>query len=184
MKKKFHYILLFFILLVSNIVDAQTVYDYNKSGIEKYKIGDYKGAIEDYTKAIKLASDTIGLNIIKKVPLQIACGDAYTSRGNAKSQLKDYTGAIQDYNKAIELIKDENTYYNRGIAKGNLGDFRGAIQDFDKVIELTPKFADAYNIRGLAKAQLGNMDGACLDWSKAGELGYSKAYDMIKEYCK
>jgi tetratricopeptide (TPR) repeat protein len=60
---------------------------------------------------------------------------------------------------------------------------QGAIKDVDKAIELTPDFADVYYIRGNAKAQMGNMDNACLDWSKAGELGYSKAYERIKENC-
>ncbi len=39
-------------------------------------------------------------------------------------------------------------------------------------------------IEGVAKLDLGDKQGACLDWSKAGELGYEKAYDAIKEECK
>ena len=28
-----------------------------------------------------------------------------------------------------------------------------------------------------------NKNNACIDWSEVGELGYSKAYDKIKQYC-
>ena len=40
-----------------------------------------------------------------------------------------------------------------------------------------------YINRGLAKLGLGQKDSGCLDFSKAGELGYSEAYQSIKEYC-
>jgi tetratricopeptide (TPR) repeat protein len=178
--------MLTFVLTFCAHCEAQTAYDYNKSGIEKYKIADYRGAIQDYTKAIELASDTIGLNILKKLPLQIAYGEAYVNRGNAKAKLKDYQGAILNYNKAIEVSASEqydHPFFNRGVAKGNLGDYRGAIQDLSKAIEKTPDFADAYYSRGNAKAQIGDKEGGCLDWSKAGELGFSIAYDRIRQFC-
>jgi tetratricopeptide (TPR) repeat protein len=186
MRKSIQYTLTILILLINVKCMAQTAYDYNKSGLAKFKIADYQGAIEDYTKAIELASDTIGLNILKKMPLQIAFGEACVNRGNSKARLKDYQGAILDYNKAIDINTSEkydHPFFNRGIAKGNLGDYRGAILDFNKSIEKTPDFADAYYTRGNAKAQLGDKEGSCLDWSKAGELGFSVAYDRIKEFC-
>ena len=109
----------------------------------------------------------------------------YFEQGDAKYDLEDYRGAISDHNKAIELNpKYAVAYNNRGIAKGNLEDYRGAISDYNKVIELNPQYADAYYNRGVAKYILKDTNGACLDWSKAGELGYMKAYDLIKEYCK
>ena len=37
---------------------------------------------------------------------------------------------------------------------------------------------------GDAKGNLQDKSGACLDWSKAGELGYTHAYDLIKEHCQ
>jgi hypothetical protein len=41
----------------------------------------------------------------------------------------------------------------------------------------------AFFYRGVSKYLLGDKDGACWDLSKAGELGYSKAYLAIREYC-
>ena len=168
------------------ISDELSLYDYNKRGLQKYMLGDYVGAIKDYDQAIELSLDTIDVDPIKKFGRTIACRDAYSSRGNAKTMIKDYHGAISDYNNAIKFGNNEKTdhnYFNRGLAKANLGDIRGAILDFDEAIRLTPDFANAYFTRGYVKLQSGERDSACLDWSKAGELGFSKAYDMIKEYC-
>ncbi len=74
-------------------------------------------------------------------------------------------------------------YYDSGIEKANSRDYQGAIKEFDKAIKLNPKLADAYYNRGLAKIELDQKDSGCLDLSKAGELGFDKAYEAIKEYC-
>jgi hypothetical protein len=65
----------------------------------------------------------------------------------------------------------------------NLEDYRGAILDFNMAIELNPKSGDAYYSRGLAKIALNDVNGGCLDLSKAGELGYDRAYEVIKKLC-
>ena len=80
--------LIIFCLFITTLAYAKTAEDYLESGNTKYNQQDYKGAIQDYNKAIELnPSDA----------------EAYNNRGNAKDILKDYRGAIQDYNKAIEL---------------------------------------------------------------------------------
>jgi hypothetical protein len=50
-------------------------------------------------------------------------------------------------------------------------------------IEINPKSAEAYENRGLSKIAIGQKDNGCKDLSKAGELGYEKAYERIKEFC-
>lgn len=160
--------------------------DYNKKGYQKYTNGDFVEAIKDFNKAIELCLDTTNIDPLQKFTNRIICADAFASRGNAKLGLSDYRGAIVDYTKAIELNADEkslHTYYNRGLAKRNLKDFTSALKDLDIAIRLTPDFADAYCLRGIIEVELENFDKACLDWSKAGELGYSKAYDLIKKFC-
>ena len=111
--------------------------------------------------------------------------DDYFDKGAIKFKQGDFKGAIQDYNKAIEL--DPNfveAYYNRGVVKHELGDSKSAIQDFNKAIKLKPNLAEAYGARGVVKISLGQKDSGCLDLSKTGELGYSKAYDLIKQLCQ
>ena len=95
---------------------------YYNRGNAKKKLQDYRGAIADFTIAIKLNPDDV---------------DAYNNRGIAKKNLQDYRGAIADYNKAIELKPDYvNAYINRGNAKYELKDLDGACLDWSKAGEL------------------------------------------------
>ena len=111
-------------IIVSPIY-SQTAKDYNNSGNAKHDLKDYKGAIADYNKAIKINPKD---------------SEAYYFRGVAKYRQQDYKAAIADYSKAIELDpKNDKAYHFRGIAKGALGDYRGAIQDYNKAIELNPQ---------------------------------------------
>ena len=74
-------------------------------GYTKSDLGDYKGAITDYTQAIRLNPDY---------------ANAYNNRGNAKSNLGQHFAAIADYDIAIRLNPDYAGAYtsvNRGIAK-------------------------------------------------------------------
>ncbi len=95
---------------------------YCNRGYAKHNLGDYRGAIQDYNKAIQLNPDY---------------ANAYYNRGIAKARLGDYRGAIQDYNKAIQLNPDDaEAYNNRGGAKFLLGDKNGACLDWSKAWEL------------------------------------------------
>lgn len=65
-----------------------TAVDYNNLGKIEYYLGDYAGAIKEFTKVIKLHPDS---------------AIAYYNRGLAKQRLGDLDGAIADYDKAIKL---------------------------------------------------------------------------------
>ena len=83
---------------------------------------DYKGANEDYTKALDLNANN---------------GAALFSRGVAKTKLNDFKGAVEDYDKAIAIdATNANAYYNRGVAKQKIGQKESGCQDFDKATEL------------------------------------------------
>jgi len=71
-----------------------------------------------------------------------------------------------------------------GAVKLSLRDNRGALQDINKAIELNLNDANIYSLRGIAKIALGQKESGCLDLSKAGEMGYMKVYDLIKQYCQ
>ena len=97
--------------------------NYFKSSSTKYDLGDYQGAIEDYTHIISFNTDYSGM--------------AYYYRGLSKDQLEDYRGAIEDYTKAIELDNvDASCYYYRGHSKLKINDKNGACLDFNKAEEL------------------------------------------------
>jgi tetratricopeptide (TPR) repeat protein len=192
------------ILQVTNSKSSLTsASEYNSRGFEKFKKGDYKGAIEDLNSAIKI--EPIGQN--------------YFNRAYAKSMIEDYSGAIQDFNKAIELKYElEESYFERGYCKeqinNNLGaiedltkaieinkdfakainnratlfaknkDYKSAIKDYDRVIKLIPDKAESYVSRGIAKKELDDKSGACEDWEKAYRLGYKEVREKIYENCK
>ena len=60
------------------------------------KFRRFRGAISDYTKAIKINPKD---------------GDAYYGRGYAKEMLKDFNGALSDYTKATKLIPKNADLY-------------------------------------------------------------------------
>ena len=183
---------------------------YNNRGSSKYSLNEYKEAIKDYNKAIKLnpSNDIFYYNrgnsnyylknykeaikdyneAIKLNPNSVIY---YNKRGNSKYALNDYKEAIKDYNKAIELDPNNPTYYNnRGNSKYALNNYKEAIKDYNKAIELDPN-DDYYNNRGIANRCLKNYEEAIKDYNKAIKLspnnptyynnrGYSNHY--LKNY--
>ena len=147
------------VIFNSDWAKAESAEFYYKRGNDKYDAEDYKGALKDYKKAIKINPQY---------------SDAFNNRGNVKLDLKLYKEAIKDYTKAIEFFPQYgDAYYNRGLAKENLKDFKGAIKDYTKAIEFFPKgedAGDAYHGRGYAKEMLKDFEGAIKDYTKATKL--------------
>ncbi|MDQ7824965.1 MAG: tetratricopeptide repeat protein [Candidatus Eremiobacteraeota bacterium] len=142
---------------------------YNQRGITKGKAGDSKGAIKDYTEAIRLKPDF---------------ADAYYNRGIDRRVTGDTKGAIEDYTMAIKYNPNyASAYNNRGFAKEKLGDNYGAIEDYTMAIKCNPNHASAYNNRGVSKESLGDIEGAIADYKKALEVkpDYEKARDNLDE---
>ena len=111
---------------------------YSDRGIAKGRIGDWRGALNDFTKSIeyieqRIASSTRPKPEIPTLIFHVLSRD-YFMRGIAKKSLKDLYGAIADYTKAIELssyIGNQQGifFFNRGVAKMMLGDYSGAHAD-------------------------------------------------------
>jgi len=89
-------------------LDTNRAEAFFKSGNAKSENKDYKGAISDYTEAIRINPKN---------------ATAYFWRGSAKSDLGDKYGAIADYTESIRLNpKNDVTYLKRGLTKWSLGD--------------------------------------------------------------
>ena len=98
-----------------------TISAYQKRAQCKRNLKDYKGAIVDFTNAIKTKKVDHKNNYI------------YFDRGLTKYEIQDYKGAIEDYTKLIDFAPtDASTYYFRGNAKLKTGDKAGACADWGK----------------------------------------------------
>ena len=83
-------------------------------------IGDFEGAIEDYSKAIIL----------------IKLGNHFLM-GLTKTKINDFKGSIFDFSQLLKLNPNYNQgFYLRGISKQKTGDFKGSIIDFSKYLNL------------------------------------------------
>ncbi len=148
--------------IVSPTVSAET---YFSRGNQKYDLGDYQGAIDAYSRVIRLKPDD---------------AKAYYNRGNAKYDLGQHLEAITDYDTAIRLNPDDaKAYLNRGLAKANLGQRAEAITDYDTAIRLKPDYANAYYNRGNAKDALGQYTAAITDYDTAIRLKPDYAWAHI-----
>ncbi|MFG6686331.1 tetratricopeptide repeat protein [Mariniflexile sp. HNIBRBA6329] len=121
-------------------------------GIAKNDLGDYSGAIVDYSKIILLQPDA----------------DTYYNRGNSRYSLKDLVGAQEDYQNAYNL--DPNfidALYSLGCVKYDLGDYEAAIKDFSLVINKAPREPKTYLLRASAYVALEKYPLALQDYSFA-----------------
>ena len=176
---------------------------YYGRGIAKTELGNLKGAIADYNKAIVLHPE-YAVAYGNRAGLKVQMGDAsgalhdydtaikfdrayfaaIMNRGQLKSQLADYRGAIADYEIAIQLNPENPLgYHNRGAAKAKIGDYEGAITDYKKALVLNVELAETYAAKGNTEFLLNKMPQACSDWKKAVELGYKSSEKLLKEYC-
>lgn len=134
-----------------------------------YETGNYKAAIQDYTK------------IIDRFPKD---EDALTSRGGARVNINDNSAAIDDLTRALEINKKSFMAYSfRGAAKGGLKQYVEALKDLDQSIKLKFDYHPAYVNRAAIKMASKDKKGACKDLEKADQLGSSIAYKLIQQHC-
>jgi tetratricopeptide (TPR) repeat protein len=106
--------------------------EYYYRGLEKNKVKDYEGAINDYTESIKL-------NPTAK---------SFVERAYSKADIKDYSGTISDLQRAIEIDpKNSDAYYGLGYYKYFNEDYYGSLSAFEsrnKNLEWTGNLSDLY----------------------------------------
>ena len=150
MKKLSHFLLIIFANTI--FAQSQAAKDYVSNASLKFVEQNFKGAIEDCTKAIQLEPNY---------------AFAFILRGTLKFNLEDFDGSKFDFNKAIELEPNNAGYYNtRGILYKDLEDYKRALADFSKAIELSPQFDNALLNRGELKWVLKDYNDAIADLDK------------------
>ena len=126
------------------------------AGNNKLLLGDYKGAIFEFTKAI-MASPLLP--------------HAYSSRGYAKLEMRDYEGAIYDCQQALNLH-----YRMETLTRDTKGETRTSNNPANST------YARLYSIIGIAKLLQGDKDEALLLLHSSRLLGNNDAEDIIKSY--
>ncbi|MFC0877355.1 AAA family ATPase [Saccharicrinis sp. FJH2] len=120
------------------------------------KIKDFKSALANYNKAIKLN------------PLFY---DAYIRRGNTYINIKDYHKAEEDFSKAIQLKRKEfKGYFNRGKLFLSLKRYEAAIDDLKEATYLKCDHAQSFRLLGDAYSKNGEPILAAEAWEKAQNL--------------
>ena len=141
--------------------DQNKSQDFYRRGVDRSQEGDHRGAIANYTQALRFNSKD---------------GELYYKRANAHYDLGEIEQAIADYTQAIKHNPNyADAYYNRAEAKSQQGDWRGVIEDLDQVIKLTPNDPQAHYKRATAYSQLQDYPTAIRDYTEAIRLAPNDA---------
>ncbi|NTW32144.1 MAG: tetratricopeptide repeat protein [Bacteroidetes bacterium] len=125
-------------------------------GNSKNEKKNYKAALIDFDKAVKLGCNDV---------------DLFMNRGIVKANMGNYSNAITDFNVAIRLKPAYSlAICNRGTAYDKIGKSDSAIADYTKAIELNQNYTDAYFYRGIVYDKIEKYESAITDYSKVIEL--------------
>jgi DNA-binding helix-hairpin-helix protein with protein kinase domain len=164
---------------------------YYDQGNFHYKLGDYKGAIENFNRALLYNPND---------------ANAYVNRGNARYEIAqhssnpvmEYQAAIADFDQALQLNPSaEEAYLSRGIVlhdtakynKDTEKKYLAAIRDFNQTVMLNPSNAKAYVKRGISYYKLAQnskniqhpgYQEALKDFNQALQLNNQEAEAYIK----
>ena len=138
---------------------GQTSDEFYKKGNIKYELKDYKGAIEDYTKAIDLSffetDDQIRKTILEDIKIRNQIANYFLRRGHAKFEIEDFLGAEKDFwNVTMLLPGFVEGHFQKGKAYFELKEYSLSIFAYTKAIEIDSNDAEAFFRRGLAKYEL------------------------------
>lgn len=161
------------------------------SGFEQYEI-DKKNKIKTIEESITINTPLKEQIFIYKEILKIDNYNlnALVNLGVISYELENYQNSVLYESKAIEIVKNTDNKQThghslliRGKSKFELEDYRGCIEDLKKAELLNTGYQDIYVYLGYAYLNLNQYENACKYFSISGEKGYSKAYELISEYC-
>ncbi len=151
-----------------NNIDSQNPFFYLNRATTRAEMIDFISSLDNSIQ--KITIDTDPANRLK----------------NSRSQrVYNYDEAISDLNRAIDLYPTfSQAHYNLGNLLAMSGKYPEAYEAYSRAIEHQPSFAEAYYNRGVVQIMMEDRRKGVLDISKAGELGVTKAYEILKEYGK
>lgn len=183
--------------------DPNDVEAINNRGLNKFALGDYTAARNDYNKVLSInprhakAINNLGFLKFRLGDVAAAMADyekalsinprlakAYNNRGVARYSLGEKQAAIADYDIAIGIDSTlSEAFLNRGTAYYGLGNIENARKDYNQAVVIDPDYAEAYFGRGLTRYAVKDKIGACSDWNTAFALGFTKDAQVINNIC-
>jgi tetratricopeptide (TPR) repeat protein len=128
--------------------------------------GDYRGAIEEYRKAVSETPNDARL---------------HNRLGVCYQKAEEFGAAQKEYQKALKLDPSfAEAYNNLGTVQHARRKYEKAVQSYGKAIEARPSLATAHKNLGTAYLALGRLDEASGAYQRALELDPS-AFDPSRE---
>jgi len=155
-----------FIVAVA-IAQAQSLPEIIKNGNAKLNAANYKGAEEDFSKAIKLNESVVA---------------SYLDKMEKYGKMNEYQKSTSDMPDGFVYNHDLAVpYYGRGMAYEGQGKNEEALADYEKAVAIDPKYTDAICQRGIMYIVKGQKDKGCTDLQKAKKQGSEKAKTLFEK---
>jgi tetratricopeptide (TPR) repeat protein len=140
------FLVFIFLLCLPSIVSSQNAKKYYKTGNEFISAGNYKDAIDQYTKAIDLQPDF---------------ANAYLARANAYEKINMLKEACDDYDRASTFLSNNtDVFYQSARLNYLLGEYQKAIEKADASILLKRTNPDGYVVKAKSLMALGRYEEA------------------------
>ncbi len=167
--QKKRYMIQRFLLLTLSLTTlfsaAQSLPEIIKNGNAKLAASNFKGAEEDFSKAIKL-NDAVVTSYLDKM-------EKYSKMNEYQKSTSDMPeGFVYNHDLAVP-------YYGRGMALEGQSKNEEALADYEKAVAIDPKYTDAICQRGIMYILKGQKDKGCMDLQKAKKQGSEKAKSLF-----
>jgi tetratricopeptide (TPR) repeat protein len=142
--------------IISTAPNQVAAYQYGNRAWAYFRLGEYKKALSDYEKALKLEPTNYSLQLGSALCL------------NADRQ---YAKALQTYTQLYNMEPDNNeVLMQKGFCRQCLGDKQGALKDFNQALKNDATTARWFSYRANLLSELNQKDQACDDFVKAANL--------------
>jgi len=159
------------------------------SGVVLGELGDLRGALERYERALTLRREIPGSEHDQ--------ANCLYNNGNALRELGDLRGALERYERALTLYRGVSSsernqakcLHNSGVVLDELGDWRGALERYERALSLHREIpgsernqAKCLHNSGAALGELGDLRGALERYKRALTLldQYTPEADRIE----
>jgi len=160
--------------------------DFMSSAQKEYDVGNYAGAVENYTKGLLLDPGN---------------PEAYLGRGSSYAKIGEKSKAIADLSQGAKLFENKGNYnkavlcysqilnltpgdlnylYSRGQDYVHTREYDKATADLKKVTEQNPKYLNGFMELGNAQYNAGDFKGAAESYAKARKLSPNSRQIYVK----